>query len=63
MDQPCPAIDVSIQGKSFTAILDTQASHSFINQMVAKLLQSLKEKTGHVRGAVNTVIYMVTSYA
>ncbi|MGP1914844.1 MAG: hypothetical protein ACTS7D_01485 [Candidatus Hodgkinia cicadicola] len=37
-DQPRPAINVSIQGKSFTAILDTLASHSFINQNVAKLL-------------------------
>ncbi|MGP1915474.1 MAG: hypothetical protein ACTS7I_03065, partial [Candidatus Hodgkinia cicadicola] len=59
LDQTRPDIDVSIQDKSFTTILDTQASHSFINQNVAKLLQPLKEKTGQVRGAVNTVIYKV----
>lgn len=40
LDQFRPAITISIKGKSFIAILDTQASHSFVNSKVIPVLQA-----------------------
>ena len=40
--QPLTSVSSNIKDKLFTAILDSQASHSFINMNVAKLLQPRK---------------------
>lgn len=57
---PRPAINLTIRGKPFTAILDTQASHSFVNTEVARLLKPvMADKVLYVKGAVPGVTYKI----
>lgn len=60
---PRPAINIQIRDKPFTAILDTQASHSFVSMEVARLLKPVRpDKVNSVRGAVHGVNYYIEGY-
>jgi hypothetical protein len=60
VDHPRPAINLKVRDNSFTAILDSQASTSFVNQRVARFLPAIQNNhSGSVRGGVNNVTYTV----
>ena len=60
VDHPRPTINLKVRDNSFTAILDSQSSTSFVNQRVARFLSAIQNKqSGSVRGAVNNVTYTV----
>jgi hypothetical protein len=53
-DHPRPAINLKVKDNHFTAILDSQASASFVNHRVARFLPPTQNnQPGSVRGAVN----------
>lgn len=57
---PQPAIILKIGNKNFKAILDSQASYSFVNKNVAELLiPMVPHHLGQVKGAVSKVAYSV----
>lgn len=59
-DQTRPAITVRIKDRSFSAILDSQASNSFVNEAVAKLLPPMKSRhPERVMGATDRVTYSI----
>lgn len=61
VDHPHPAISLKVGENNFTAILDIQASTSFVNQRVARFLPHTKiNQPGLVRGVVNNITYTVT---
>lgn len=62
-NHPRPAIQLTIKDRPFTAILDTQASHSFVNLNVASLLKPVRpDRTAVVKGAVHGINYNVEGY-
>lgn len=63
-DQPRPAINITIMDRSVTAILDSQASDSFVNHHVATLLRPYRPNytAGFVKGAVPGVTYKVEGH-